>query len=381
MTDTKFNNPMSRQVFSLPELIEQQYEDLEPKARKVLSFEEIFNIQRIVITGAGDSLAAAMATQHTFEQLTGLPTEVVKVVDLARFYPENQLGIDSRNPLIISVSNSGSGARVSEAVQRAKKHGCFILGITGNAESDLGKYSDKVLPLDIPSFEDAPGTRGYLVSVLALLLLAIRFGEVRGRYTMDLAMDYRYDIRDQGKNLQAKLEDINKKAIDIAKSWANLPYYDFIGAGQDYAAAWFGQAKFLEANGKVGMHINSEEWFHLNFFARDAENIGTFIFANLENKAMSRNQELVHFNNVLGRPLVIITNGTELDFNNEPGTYIQVPTAKYPFNDALTQFAPICLIASYISEILGEEYGRGCKGNWSFADGGAGVKNSKIEVF
>ena len=47
---SKFDNAMSRQVESLPELIEQQYEDLEPKTRTVLSFQEIFNIQRIVLT-------------------------------------------------------------------------------------------------------------------------------------------------------------------------------------------------------------------------------------------------------------------------------------------------------------------------------------------
>ena len=41
---SKFDNAMSRQVESLPELIEQQYEDLEPKTRTVLSFQEIFNI-------------------------------------------------------------------------------------------------------------------------------------------------------------------------------------------------------------------------------------------------------------------------------------------------------------------------------------------------
>ena len=45
---SKFDNAMSRQVESLPELIEQQYEDLEPKQepyflfRKSLMFRELF---------------------------------------------------------------------------------------------------------------------------------------------------------------------------------------------------------------------------------------------------------------------------------------------------------------------------------------------------
>ena len=105
----KYDNPMSRQVESLPELMEQQYDDLEPKTRKVLSFQEIYNIQRIVLTGCGDSLAAAMATKHAFEMLTGIPTEVVTAIELGRFYCERHLGIDCRNPLVIAVSNSGPG--------------------------------------------------------------------------------------------------------------------------------------------------------------------------------------------------------------------------------------------------------------------------------
>lgn len=75
-------------------------------------------------------------------------------------------------------------------MQRARRHGCYVLGITGNAESLLAQNSDKVLKLDIPDFESAPGTRSYGVSVMALLLLAIRIGEVRGAYTMDQAMNY-----------------------------------------------------------------------------------------------------------------------------------------------------------------------------------------------
>lgn len=377
---SSFDNPMSRQVESLPELIRQQYADLEPKTRTVLSFQEIFNIQRIVLTGCGDSYAAAMATKHAFEMLTAIPTEVVPAIELSRFYCEKHMGIDCRNPLVISVSNSGTGARVSEAVQRARKHGCYVLGVTGNPESPLARNSDKVLKLDIPGFEDAPGTRSYLVSVMALLLLAVRFGEVRGKYTMDQAMDYRYDIENQGKLLEQLLPEMKEKCQKIAEEWKEFPCYDFVGAGFDYAAAWFGHAKILEATGKFAMHINSEEWFHLNFFARDAKHMGTVLVANTTNPAMSRNQEMLKYAKELQRPLVVITDGDAGDFNGEKAEYIQVPSPKYPITMPLTQFAPVCLIAGYISELIGEKYGRGCEGEWSFCKGGYCVKNSEIIV-
>ena len=48
---SKFDNAMRRQALSLPALLEEQYHDLEPKARSILSFQEIFSIQRIILTG------------------------------------------------------------------------------------------------------------------------------------------------------------------------------------------------------------------------------------------------------------------------------------------------------------------------------------------
>lgn len=377
---SKYNNPMSRQVESLPELIESQYEDLEPKVRTVLSFQEIYNIQRIVLTGCGDSMAAAMATKHAFEMLTGIPTEVVTAIEFSRLYCKKHMGIDCRNPLVIAVSNSGTGARVAEAVERARKHGCYVLGVTGNEGSPLGVNSDKILKLNISPFEAAPGTRSYLVSVMSLLLLAIRFGEVRHQYTMDQAMAYRYDIKNQGKALKELLPEMIETCGKIAEEWKDFPCYDFIGAGFDYATAWFGHAKMLEAAGKFAMHINTEEWFHLNFFARDAREMGTVVVANTTNPAHSRSKELVKYANVLHRPLVVVTDGDASDFNQEAATYIRVPKPEYPITMPVTQFAPVCLIAAYISEMIGEKYGRGCEGDWSFADGGAGVKNSEIIV-
>lgn len=376
----KYDNPMSRQVESLPELIEAQYEDLEPKTRSVLSFQQIYNVQRIVLTGCGDSLAAAMATKHAFEMLTGIPTEVVTAIELGRFYCKKHLGIDCKNPLVIAVSNSGTGARVSEAVQRAGKHGCFVLGVTGNEQSPLGIHSDKILKLDIPPYESAPGTRSYMVSVLALLLLAIRFGEVRHCYTMDQAMEYRSDIKNQGELLRSLLPEMEITCKNVAESWKEFPCYDFVGSGFDYATAWFGQAKILEATGKFAMHINTEEWFHLNFFAKNAKETGTVVIANTTSPGHSRAKEMVKYANVLHRPLVVITDGGVEDFGKEEAIYIRVPKPKYPITMPLTQFAPVCLIAAYIAELTGEKYGRGCEGDWSFSKDGAGVTESEIII-
>ena len=178
----EIDNAMRRQALSIPELLEQQYADLEPKTRTVCTFEEIFSFQNIVIVGCGDSRFAGMAVKRTFEKLTGMRTEVMSAIDFSRFYPAGKLGTAPNNPLVIIVSKSGTVARISESAQRARKHGAFVLGVTGNPESPLGLNSSRILKLDIPKFESAPGVRSYLVSLAALTLFAIRLGEVRGKY-------------------------------------------------------------------------------------------------------------------------------------------------------------------------------------------------------
>lgn len=374
MLTKEYDNPMCRQAMSLPELIRSQYEDLEVKTRKVLSFQEIFNIQRVVLTGCGDSYAACMATKHVFEMLTGIQAEVVTAIDFGRYYSERHMGVDCQNPLVIAVSNSGRVARISEAVQRAKFHDCFVLGITGNLTSPLAQNSDKVLKLDIPPFESAPGTRSYMVSVMALLLLAVRIGEVRGMYTMDQAMDYRYDMKNQGDLLEALLPQMAETCAKMAEEWKDFPCFDFVGAGFDYAAAWFGQAKMLEATGIYSMHINSEEWFHLNCFAKDPEHIGTVVVSNTTNPGRNRTKDVIRYGKKLGRPMLVITDGD----GAEGVSCVTVPSPKYPVNMPVTQFVPMSLLAGYLSAMLGEQYGRGCEGPWSFCENGFCVQNNEI---
>jgi len=373
-----FDNAMKRQVFSLPKLLRQQYADLEPKARSVLSFQEIFSIQRIILTGCGDSHAAAMAVKYTFEQLTGIPTEIVPAMDLSRYYADQQLGFAPLNPLVLAVSNSGGVARIGEAIQRTVQKGAFALAITGNRESLLGKSASRIMDLDVPPFESSPGVRSYAISVMSLLLLAIRFGEVRGKYTMDQANAYRKDLLKQVDSLEDMLPDMDAKSLKIAEEWKDFEAFDYVGAGQDYASAWYGQAKTFEASGKYAMCINSEEWLHLNFFMRNVDRIGTIVVCTGRNRGLRRTQEMVyHAAESMHRPTLVITDEPDR-FQQDRANIIQIPKTEYDISSVLTSFAPCALLNGYISAIVGETYSRGCKDNWAFADHGAGIKNSEI---
>lgn len=374
----KYNNNMRKQVYGLAELAKKQYDYLEPLARKVLTTPEIFSIQRIILTGCGDSFAAGLFLKKTFEKLTRLPVEVVSALDLSRHYDESQLGFAPLNPLVITVSNSGTGARVGEVAQRVLKHGGFVLAITGNDKSILGKNSSALLKLDIPQLPPAPGVSTYLVSILSLLLVAIRIGEVRGRYTMDYANSLRGEISTQLDSFVKSLDTIDKQAFEIAKKWKDNEAWDFVGSGSDYATAWYGMAKIMEATGKFSMHINSEEFNHLNFFMRNTHSLNTVFFVSQTDTGYSRTVETIEYSIKLERPTLVITDDEKL-VNKFPLS-ILISKSKFEEIPNIFQFVPIALIAGYVMEMIGEKPGRGVEGLWDFAQNGNGVKNSEIIV-
>ena len=56
----------------------------------------------------------------------------------------------------------------------------------------------------------------------------------------------------------------------------------------------------------------------------------------------------------------------------------EIPKTEYDFSSALTNFVPLALLAGFVSAMIGETYGRGCKDRWAFAEHGAGITQSAI---
>ena len=86
----KEDNALYRQIYSLPELIQDQYDYLEPVVRTLLTTEEIYSIKKVILTGCGDPHAAALAVKQAFEEYTHIPTEVMTAMELSRFYPTHE---------------------------------------------------------------------------------------------------------------------------------------------------------------------------------------------------------------------------------------------------------------------------------------------------
>ena len=114
------------------------------------------------------------------------------------------------------------------------------------------------------------------------------------------------------------------------------------------------------------MHVNTEEWLHLNFFVANSEHTGTVAFIDDANASMGRMKEALHYMQVMERPLMVVSDADDLD----------VPEATSP----IMSFIPGALLAGYVSSMSGEPYSRGFRTHWQFAEDASAIHKSNIEI-
>ena len=370
---SEFENAMMRQVLSVPELLAEVYKDVEPQVRYVLTTPEIYSIKKVVLTSCGDGYAACLAAKRAFERFLQIPIEVVDPLSLGRYYQMKWVGESPCDPLVIAVSNSGMVTRVVEAVERMRAHNALTIAVTGNPDSPLSKAAEKHIVPHIPKFESSPGVRSYAVLQMIVYLLAIRMGEVRLKYTMDQANEYRKEVREMPANFLQDAESVCDLALQVAKEFADCTSAEMIGCGADYGTAWYGHEKMYEAAGIPAVHLDSENWFHVNYFLKDVKNTLTMVFASKENEAASRTAELVTRLNQMGRKFVLVTD----DENLEAPYRFLAPKSENGLFMAMCGHAVPALVAGYLAAMREEPYSRGFQGIWAEGEGVYNTVNSE----
>ena len=135
MKSEQFDNPIRRQVFDLPGLTQVQLESCFGHGLKeLMTMAEIFDARKIILTGCGDSYAAAVAMAPVVERYCDcFGVQAMRAIDFTRFLPKDQIGIGEPNsPLVIAISAGGGTARICEVLEKANAVGAFSILMTNN---------------------------------------------------------------------------------------------------------------------------------------------------------------------------------------------------------------------------------------------------------
>ncbi len=363
MTQLEFDNPIRRQVFDLPKLVEPQVKScFGPDLQALMTMAEIFDARKIIVTGCGDSYAAAIAMAPVVAKYCDcFGVQAMRAIEFTRFRTKAQIGIGEPNsPLVIAISAGGGTARICEVLEKAGQIGAFPILLTNHPESKAAQCAKRVFALHTPDFPDkGPGLRSYFASLLGLIAFASRMGHVRGTLPPTGPEEFQAAILAYTADYAKVLDQIDGQMFALARKWKDFTKFDFIGDGPEYGSAFFGAAKFVECAGSAISVDDSEDWCHINYFLKNPAAIGTVFMADKNSPSYSRIRETVGSAVAIGRPVLVVTNGSREDF--APGAEVCVvpeAPAGYEWMLPMLDYIPASLLAGYVAALRGEPFFR-----------------------
>ena len=298
---------MLAEIQAQPKNLSGLFETTDHMIRDVLTPKQILSLHRVFLTGCGDSHHASLCAEMAFESIAGLPCEPMTTMQMARYAADHIPPPFPDDPLVVGISVSGSVARTAEAVAQARKRSALVLGLTGNPDGALAKAAQgHIARMHIPDLPKAPGTTSYAANLSALLLLAIRLGEVRNVYHQTVANDLRAELRDVYDVMAVTIEATDTLASQLADEYASVPEFVFTGHGPNFGSALFSAAKVIEASGASAWSQDTEEWAHLQYFCKHSPT-PTFVIAP-PGSGYSRALELVHIMKRIGRRVIAVVD-------------------------------------------------------------------------
>jgi glucosamine--fructose-6-phosphate aminotransferase (isomerizing) len=362
-------------VESLPEIIRNACDKFRDESREVFSTPEQFGLQLVLLTGCGDSASVARAAAFAWHELAGVPAFYVDAMTVARYYGRQTQRGRPAGQLLLAVSASGRVARVVEAARQLRGTSrTLVCAATADTSSPLAEAADRILDTSSGAPFASPGLASYVVNLLGILHLAIRSGEVRGRYTMDEADRLRQVLATTSETVAHTIASGWSAVRAVAESWAGFDCVELLGSGPARASAAFGAAKILEAVGLWAIDQDLEEFMHLQYFERRPEQTATLVINPSDSAAASRAAEVQRSLATLRRPHVLLSDASLT--GSDSITYPSTPELFAPVVHA----AVLGMLAADLADLRNERPGRGAIGQWADSRDGAAVTDSTIEL-
>lgn len=387
MNITGRDNNVKAGFIDYPEYAEKLIMGLtDEKIAEAIPDEKLKKIKRVVITGNGDSYAASLATREINSRMfKDRDYYAMRCIDVSRHFV-----FPTEHPeetLVMVISISGGGSRVTEAMKRARLKGCTTLAITGNPESRMAKEAEHILEVRIekgavPS--PSAQTKTYFTAVVTTLLLGFHVGRLSGVLTKEEAALRRQEMIEYVRTVCAEpvLTAIDDQVYEMAKTWKDYLGYDFVGGGTDFATAYFGTAKFFELCGSLNCLNDSEDWCHIDFFQTNRDRIGTIAVASENCASFSRTVETIGSMQKSDRNVFVVSDTDKSAFIDGV-TVCTLPAAKHDYVNPLMNFIPLFMLGNYIALLRGYEYFGGMSAaNPLFSqEGGVNtIKSSEIVI-
>ena len=197
-------------------------------------------ITSIKIAACGTSWHAGLAGKYMIEQLARIPVDV----DYASEFRYREPVMDE-NTLLLVISQSGETADTIAALREAKEQNSKVLAICNVQGSMIVREADGTILTHAGPEIGVASTKAFTSQMIALYLLGLYLGEVRGTLSPEEAMHHTQQLAE----LPVKLEHLLNESDEIeelSKEYFRSTDFLYLGRGINFPVALEGALKLKE---------------------------------------------------------------------------------------------------------------------------------------
>jgi len=135
---------------------------------------ELRAVGRIVLTGCGTAMHAAMVGEYLIEYLASIPTEVEYASEFR--HRNTPMTLDT---LVLAISQSGETADTLGALRESRRKGFRTLGICNNVASTIARESDGGVYMHAGPEIGVAATKSFTSQLVILSLIGLLLGRMR----------------------------------------------------------------------------------------------------------------------------------------------------------------------------------------------------------
>ena len=307
---------------------------------------ELRDVSRVVLTGCGTALHAALVGEYLIEQLANIPVEV----EYASEFRHRNTPM-SGNTLVFAISQSGETADTLGALRESQRKGFRTLGICNNVASTIARENDGGVYMHAGPEIGVAATKSFTSQVTILALVGLLLGRMRHLSTSQGSriIEALEALPDQ---IEAALK-LSDQIRSIAKKYVQAEGILFFGRQFNFPVALEGALKMKEITYLFAEGHPSAELKH-GIIALVRPDLPS-VFVAPDDAVFSKNLNNIEQVKARKGPIIVLTSGDGArHLKGIANDIIEIPSAPEFATPVLTAI-PLQLFAYHVAVELGRD--------------------------
>ena len=202
--------------------------------------DKLTNASRIIMVGCGTSWHAGLVAEYVFEELCRIPVEVEYASEFRYRNPVIHPG-----DVIIAISQSGETADTIVAIEKAKEHGAFIMGVVNVVGSSIARISHAGAYTHAGPEIGVASTKAFTAQLAVLTMIALKIAKAKGTIDTTRYMQLVNELHSIPEKVREVLK-LDKSIQRLATKYKDAKDALYLGRGYNFAVALEGALKLKE---------------------------------------------------------------------------------------------------------------------------------------